>query len=189
MKQVSNPYILTALGCIGGLLFGFDIASMSAIIPTENYKVFFGDTPVTTLSNGYLASAGLTSNLQGGVTASMPGGSFVGAVASGWIADKVGRRQAIMISSIIFIVGSILTCASNGIAMLVVGRFICGECASKVVPLNVYLDTSPSSLSLLQETLLVSHLLKCQSTCPRLPLQTFVVDWLAVSNGQSLGVS
>ena len=105
------------------------VASMSAILPTENYKVFFGDTDVTTKDNGDLTSPGLTSNLQGGVTAAMPGGSFLGAIVSGYIADKVGRRQAIMIASVIFIIGSIITCASQAIAMLVVGRLICGECA------------------------------------------------------------
>ena len=41
MKTISNPYIVTALGCVGGLLFGFDISSMSAILPTPNYKVYF----------------------------------------------------------------------------------------------------------------------------------------------------
>lgn len=104
------------------------VASMSAILPTENYKVFFGDTAVTVdPTNGFLQSAGLTPNLQGGVTAAMPGGSFLGSIVSGYLSDKLGRNKAIMIASIVFIIGSIITCASHDIAMLVVGRFICGE--------------------------------------------------------------
>lgn len=56
----------------------------------------------------------------------MPGGSFVGALASGFITDMIGRKRAIQIGSVIWIIGSILVCASQNIGMLIVGRFING---------------------------------------------------------------
>lgn len=56
----------------------------------------------------------------------MPGGSFVGALLSGFISDILGRKRAIQVGAVIWCVGSILVCASQGIAMLVVGRFING---------------------------------------------------------------
>lgn len=48
-----------------------------------------------------------------GITASMPGGSFVGALASGFLSDKFGRKTSIQVGSIIWCVGSILVCASQ----------------------------------------------------------------------------
>lgn len=63
---------------------------------------------------------------SGGITAAMPGGSFLGALISGYISDILGRKKAIQIGSIIWCIGSILVCASNGIPMLIVGRLING---------------------------------------------------------------
>jgi len=56
----------------------------------------------------------------------MPGGSFVGALISGFLSDILGRKYSIMIGSSIWIVGSIISCASQNIGMLVAGRFING---------------------------------------------------------------
>lgn len=41
MYTVGNIYVITAVAVIGGGLFGFDIASMSAIISTEPYLCYF----------------------------------------------------------------------------------------------------------------------------------------------------
>jgi sugar porter (SP) family MFS transporter len=56
----------------------------------------------------------------------MPGGSFLGALISGPLSDMIGRKRSIQIGSVIWIIGSILVCASQNIGMLVVGRFING---------------------------------------------------------------
>ena len=56
----------------------------------------------------------------------MPGGSFVGALLSGFLSDILGRKRAIQVGAVIWCIGSILVCASQDIAMLVVGRFVNG---------------------------------------------------------------
>lgn len=56
----------------------------------------------------------------------MPGGSFLGALISGPLSDMVGRKRSIQVGSVIWVIGSILVCASQNIGMLVVGRFING---------------------------------------------------------------
>ena len=57
---------------------------------------------------------------------SMPGGSFLGALVSGYLTDKLGRRRAIQIGCAIWVIGSIISCASQNIGMLIAGRFING---------------------------------------------------------------
>lgn len=64
--------------------------------------------------------------VQGGITAAMPGGSFLGALVSGYLTDNLGRKKAIQIGCAIWIIGSIVSCASQNIGMLIVGRFING---------------------------------------------------------------
>ena len=56
----------------------------------------------------------------------MPGGSFIGALVSGYLTDKLGRRRAIQIGCAIWVIGSIISCAAQNIGMLIVGRFING---------------------------------------------------------------
>jgi MFS family permease len=38
----------------------------------------------------------------GGITAAMPGGSWLGALVSGFISDILGRKRAIQVGSIIW---------------------------------------------------------------------------------------
>ncbi|KAK7917237.1 hypothetical protein PG985_010845 [Apiospora marii] len=123
MKQIGNIYFIAAIAVIGGGLFGFDISSMSAIISTKPYLCQFnqqGNDPVTNECRGP------DSNVQGGITAAMPGGSWLGAIVSGFISDMIGRKTSIQIGSVIWVIGSIICCASVNIPMLIVGRIING---------------------------------------------------------------
>lgn len=67
----------------------------------------------------------------------MPAGSLVGALVSSFIADRYSRKKAIQCASALWIIGSIIQCASNGVPMLCVGRVVGGfgvGIASSVVP-------------------------------------------------------
>jgi MFS family permease len=61
---------------------------------------------------------------QGGITASMSGGSFLGALGAGFLSDRLGRRHAIQIAAIIWVIGSTISSASQNVAMLIVGRYL-----------------------------------------------------------------
>ncbi|KAH0605611.1 uncharacterized protein H6S33_004833 [Morchella sextelata] len=111
MYRISNIYVLAAFGTIGGALFGFDISSMSAWIGAEQYLEYF-DHP--------------DSNLQGGITASMSAGSFVGALGAGYLSDMMGRRYAIVVAAIIWIVGSVVSLSAQNVGHLIAGRVING---------------------------------------------------------------
>ena len=102
-------------------LFGFDISSMSAILGTQQYKCYFNQGP-----DGPPQCSGPRADVQGGITAAMPGGSFLGALASGFLSDIFGRKKSIMMGAIVWCIGSIIVCASQNIGMLIVGRFING---------------------------------------------------------------
>ncbi len=151
MRRITNPYVLTALACTGGLLFGFDISSMSAIISSPNYLTYFGPRDKTAECierPGALCNIGPSPSVQGGITASMAGGSFIASLFSGIVADRFGRRSAIFLGCILWVIGSILTCAVQNIGMLIIGRIFNGMCvglASAQVP--VYLsELSPARI-------------------------------------------
>ena len=51
-------------------------------------------------------------NAQGAIVAAMPAGSLVGALIVSSLADKIGRKKVVIISGWVWVVGSILQCAS-----------------------------------------------------------------------------
>ena len=131
--RATNVYFIATFATLGGMLFGFDISSISGVIGTQQYLDYFHNPD---------------SNQQGGITAAMPGGSFCGALASGALSDKISRKYTIQLGAIIWCIGTTLQCASQNIGMvhppfrvsnlqLVVGRFIAGIAVgltSSVVP-------------------------------------------------------
>lgn len=67
----------------------------------------------------------------------MPAGSLFGALSSSFIADKLSRRTAIQVAAVVWILGSILQAASNGVGLLCFGRAVAGIAigiASAIVP-------------------------------------------------------
>ncbi|KAI9729175.1 MAG: hypothetical protein M1834_007082 [Cirrosporium novae-zelandiae] len=123
---IGNIYVITAIAVVGGGLFGFDISSMSAILGTHQYKCYFNQGPNYPTKSDPTNCSGPKADVQGGITASMPGGSFIGALVSGFLSDIFGRKKSIQIGAVIWCIGSIIICASQDIAMLIVGRFING---------------------------------------------------------------
>ena len=110
-RTITNVYLVAGLCTIGGLIQGFDVSSMSAIIGTKQYKEYFHKPG---------------SVMQGGITASMAGGSLLGALFSSWTGDRIGRRDSMFVACLIWLVGSTLMAAVQNIAMLIVSRIING---------------------------------------------------------------
>ncbi|KAK9384090.1 general substrate transporter [Kockiozyma suomiensis] len=111
MPYFYNPYLVAAAATIGGMLFGFDISSVSAFVSDDDYLAFFNSPD---------------SVRQGGITASMAGGSFLGSLASGPFSDVVGRKYAIQVGAVIWIIGSAVQCSVQNTAQLICGRVISG---------------------------------------------------------------
>lgn len=101
---IGNIYFIAAIAVIGGGLFGFDISSMSAIISSRAYLCYFHQGPIEFDENGVQQCNGPSADVQGGITAAMPGGSWLGALVSGFLSDMFGRRTSIMIGSVIWLV-------------------------------------------------------------------------------------
>jgi len=123
IPKVGNIYLIASIAIIGGGLFGFDISSMSAIISGDPYRCFFNSD-----RNSDGTCPGPNSDVQGGITASMAGGSWLGALVSGFITDILGRKKAIMTGAVIWCIGCVIVAASQNVAMLIVGRIINGFC-------------------------------------------------------------
>lgn len=102
VRQVGNIYVIAAVSVIGGGLFGFDISSMSAQLSENSYKCYFNQGPNGPPFNDKEDCSGPTSLNQGGITAAMAAGSWLGALLSGPISDRMGRKWSIMLGCLIW---------------------------------------------------------------------------------------
>ena len=80
-------------------------------------------------------------DLSANIASTLQAGCFFGALIASWIADKLGRRTALMIAAGVTICGVVIQAASSGsVSCMYVGRLVAGlgvGAASMIVPLYI----------------------------------------------------
>jgi MFS family permease len=138
-----------AFVAFGGVLFGYDTGTISGIIAMPYWQTLF--------STGYVDNKGhldITPAQSSAVVSILSAGTFFGALASPFIADRIGRRWSLIVSCWVFNLGVILQVASTGLSLFLAGRFFAGFGVGLV-----------SALSML--TNLYMPLETCANRCPQ----------------------
>jgi SP family sugar:H+ symporter-like MFS transporter len=105
----------------GGVLFGYDTGTISGILAMPYWQRLF--------STGYIDPEGnpnITTSQESGIVSILSAGTFFGALASPFLADRFGRRPALIASTWVFNLGVILQTAATSIPMFLAGRFFAG---------------------------------------------------------------
>ncbi|MEK0098302.1 sugar porter family MFS transporter [Streptomyces sp. A475] len=113
---------IAVVSALGGLLFGYDTGIISGALPTIADDFALGDGG------------------QQVVTSAIIVGAIVGAVLSGRIAERLGRRKAVLWSAGIFGVGAVAAAVAPETWTLCLARLVLGLAvglASQAVPLYV----------------------------------------------------
>jgi MFS family permease len=64
-------------------------------------------------------------NLNANIVSTLQAGCFFGALSSSFVADKLGRRPALMVAAFIAFIGSLMQAAANGhLAVMYIGRYV-----------------------------------------------------------------
>jgi hypothetical protein len=108
-REAINGKLVFAVvsACMAGSLFGFDTGNIGGIIVLPSFKKTFGltaDGP-----NAYQAPT-----LSANIVTTLQAGAVIGSLFAYTIADRLGRRKALIIGAAIFLVG----CALQLIASL-----------------------------------------------------------------------
>ncbi|MEH7180246.1 sugar porter family MFS transporter [Neobacillus vireti] len=148
-KKVSSSFIYF-FGAFGGILFGYDIGVMTGALPFLQQD--WGLESATAI---------------GWITSSIMFGAIFGGAMAGQLSDRLGRRKMILISAVIFTIGSILSGVAphNGSIFLIVVRVFLGMAvgaASALVPAYMS-EMAPARLrgrlSGINQTMIVSGML------------------------------
>ena len=123
-KQQNKSYIykITIVAAVGGLLFGYDTAVVAGAIGFIQKKF-----ELSAAMMGWIASCALI-------------GCIVGAMSSGYLSDKFGRKKILILSAILFAVSSIGTAIPQDLNLFVVFRIIGGlgiGIASMISPMYI----------------------------------------------------
>ncbi len=112
MKKFNNSYLLaiSMVSAMGGLLFGYDWVVIGGAKPF--YERFFGVANIPDMQAWAMSSALI--------------GCIVGAVGSGYISDKFGRKWPLLISAFLFALASFGTGISQNFDSFIWFRIIGG---------------------------------------------------------------
>ncbi len=117
------------IGALGGLLFGYDTAVISGAI-------------------GFLETKfSLDVNQKGFAVSSAIFGCILGVAVSGNLADKVGRKNSLLLTALLFLISAIASAIANSYIFFVVARIIGGigvGAASMLSPLYIS-EISPAN--------------------------------------------
>jgi SP family arabinose:H+ symporter-like MFS transporter len=101
-------YFISAVAAIGGLLFGYDTAVISGAIGFLETK--FGLSPIM---KGWAASSAIW-------------GCVFGAMAAGYVSDRLGRKKVLIITAVLFAISAIGSAIPNDLTFFVIARFVGG---------------------------------------------------------------
>lgn len=86
---------------------------MTDVIQSKHFLTFFNTTK--------------TSPIIGAINSTFSGGAVFGSLMGGFTMDRFGRRWTIFIASWICLLGAVLQCAAQNLAMILVGRILTGR--------------------------------------------------------------
>ncbi|GAA5926007.1 hypothetical protein JCM1841_006787 [Sporobolomyces salmonicolor] len=137
--------LLAVFSSIGGFLFGYDTGQISDFLVMPNFLQRFGQC---TDPSDYTTCH--FSNVRSGLIVAMLSiGTLFGALIGATLADRLGRKKAVMIDCSVLIVGTIIQVASvSAWYQVMIGRIITGlgvGALSAVIPLYQS-ETAPKEI-------------------------------------------
>ncbi|MEN8117986.1 MAG: sugar porter family MFS transporter [Bacteroidota bacterium] len=121
-KRIGFVFLISVIAALGGLLFGFDTAVISGVVPyIEEYFE-------------------LSSAQIGWVVGSLLLGAIGGVLSAGAPADKYGRRKVLAAAAVLFVISAVGTALAKDVAVFVTFRVLGGFAvgiASMISPMYI----------------------------------------------------
>ncbi|KAL4062875.1 general substrate transporter [Scleroderma yunnanense] len=122
--QYRNAYFLAYSATAGYVCFGWDIGLIGGVLSLPSFQQYFGLDK---------ESASARASLSGNIVSVLTAGGFVGAIASSWLASRFGRKPSLLVSAVLYLIGSVVqsivglgSTPAVGLKVLYFGRFLGG---------------------------------------------------------------
>lgn len=130
LNQNDNTYvlILASIAAIAGLLFGFDTGVIAGALQfiVKNFHIVIQNHG--TIHHYSLLETMRVSGttLEEFIVAAVPAGALIGSVLSSFCSHYIGRKGSIIITAILFIIGTFVAATAINTNLLVIGRLLMG---------------------------------------------------------------
>lgn len=101
-------YMLCCIAALGGIMFGYSTGVIAGAV--DSIQKFYRLSPAQV----------------GWAVSSIIAGAVVGALSAGKIADALGRKKALMLAAVIFVVSAWVSATTPSFAIFSLARIICG---------------------------------------------------------------
>ena len=154
-------FLCAAAGALGGLLYGFSLAVIAGVEPFVKDRFALGNTEL------------------GLVVSNLDLGAALGAVVTGLVSDRLGRKKILISTAIFFLLSITIAACAETVGILFLGRLLGGVAvgASMILPLYIA-EISPAK----QRGLFVSLV---QMAIVTGILSAYLSGWLLVDAGPS----
>lgn len=133
---------MCAFAAFAGMLFGYDSGYISSVLGMRQFKLDYGH--IVPVGDNGAALSRENDNLYDYATwqkslivSILSAGTFFGALISGSLADRFGRRSTIIAGCMIFMAGVVVQVAAPNVNALVVGRLVAGFGVGFVSAINI----------------------------------------------------
>lgn len=123
-KAAITPYLflITLVATLGGLLFGFDMAVISGVLPFVKVRFELGPA-----AEGWFVSSALL-------------GCILGVALAGELSDRLGRKRMLLSAAFLFLISAAGTASAPAFNLLILARMLGGAgvgVASIIAPLYI----------------------------------------------------
>lgn len=131
-----KAYLMCAFAAFAGVLFGYDSGYVAAVLGMARFRQDYGE-PIRSTEDGGIEYDYQTWE-KSLIVSILSAGTFFGALFSGYLADRIGRRLTIIIPGCgLFIIGVAVQVATPSVVGLSVGRFVAGLGVGCVSAVNI----------------------------------------------------
>ncbi|KAJ3524466.1 hypothetical protein NM688_g8555 [Phlebia brevispora] len=101
IARYRHAYALAASASMGSIFYGWDIGVIGGVITLPSFRAYFGLAKM---------SSSAQADLSGNIVAVLQGGAFFGALFTGYLSGRFGRKPTLIASGVIYLIGSLIQC-------------------------------------------------------------------------------